>query len=73
MFLPLFDKDHAHWALLHGLRVFEIEGTNQFRVLLDKKCEQLGDDNLCKIYENRPQMCREFDCNNLPKYKEIIL
>lgn len=71
--LPLFNKDHARWALLHGLRVFNIEGTEEFRVFIDKKCEQLGDDNLCKIYDDRPEMCKDYDCSNVPKYKEIIL
>lgn len=26
------------------------------------KCMHLGDDNLCKIYKNRPNVCRKFTC-----------
>jgi len=26
------------------------------------RCNHLGDDNRCKIYDTRPKMCREFNC-----------
>jgi Fe-S-cluster containining protein len=26
------------------------------------RCDQLGDDGRCEIYEGRPRICREFDC-----------
>lgn len=26
------------------------------------RCDQLGDDGLCKIYATRPEICRQFDC-----------
>lgn len=26
------------------------------------RCDQLGDDGLCKIYADRPNICRRFDC-----------
>jgi len=28
----------------------------------DGKCVYLGDDNRCTIYEERPQICRRFNC-----------
>ena len=28
----------------------------------DGKCIHLGDDNLCKVYDKRPKMCRQFNC-----------
>ena len=26
------------------------------------RCNQLGDDGLCKMYDKRPKICRCFDC-----------
>ena len=26
------------------------------------RCDQLGDDGQCRIYENRPRICQRFDC-----------
>ena len=28
------------------------------------KCKHLGDDNLCQIYETRPQICRDYTTEN---------
>jgi len=27
------------------------------------RCKQLTDDGLCKIYDNRPKICKNFDCS----------
>jgi len=32
-------------------------------------CEQLDNCNLCKIYENRPSNCREYECGVLNEVK----
>lgn len=32
-------------------------------VNIKHRCNQLGDNGLCKIYENRPQICRSFQCH----------
>lgn len=32
-------------------------------VHIKHRCAQLGDDGLCQIYANRPEICRQFDCH----------
>jgi Fe-S-cluster containining protein len=36
--------------------------TYQLKKKEDNSCIYLGDDNLCKIHDTRPQVCREFNC-----------
>jgi Fe-S-cluster containining protein len=31
-------------------------------IMLKKKCEFLNKNKLCKIYKNRPKICKEFVC-----------
>lgn len=72
MYLPLYSRDHMKWALNHNLRCFHIEGTDEFRVLIEKQCNFLLTDNKCLKYKDRPKMCKDYQCNKL-KYKEVIL
>ena len=32
-------------------------------VKIKHRCNQLSDNGRCQIYETRPQICRNFDCN----------
>lgn len=51
--------DFVRWYLLHEkTSVFIDDGT--WYLLVDNKCKNLGDDNRCLIYEQRPQICREY-------------
>lgn len=33
-------------------------------VNVKEKCPYLDEDNMCKIWDNRPQSCRAYDCRN---------
>lgn len=56
--IPL-DPDLADLFSAHyGHRV------NATGITVEHRCVHLGDDNLCKIYENRPEYCRNFFCQN---------
>lgn len=70
-FLPLEDLDRARWVALHGIRVFRIRETGQYRALIEKKCSALTGKNKCSIYENRPDLCRRYECADLPTYDEL--
>lgn len=51
--------DYMRWFLLHdGATVFTEDG--QWYLLVYNKCRHLRDDNLCGIYETRPQICRDY-------------
>lgn len=53
------DFDFIRWYLLHErASVFVDEGT--WYLLVHTTCRHLRDDNLCGIYETRPQICRDY-------------
>jgi Fe-S-cluster containining protein len=56
--------EYIRWYLLHeGATVF-IEDASWY-LLVHARCKHLGDDRLCKTYETRPQICRDYstkDC-----------
>lgn len=48
------------WYLYHeGVGIYT-DGED-WMVTFDTRCRHLQDDNRCRIYETRPQICREFD------------
>jgi len=74
VYFPLFDRDHAEWALYHGFRCFTIEGTGEYRVMIERRCKKLQD-NKCIIYDKRPMMCKAYTCEAVKDkyFKEIFL
>jgi Fe-S-cluster containining protein len=59
------DFDQIRWYLMHpGVRVYTDE-TDTWFVQFMSRCRFLGRDDLCQIYETRPQICRDLkptDC-----------
>jgi len=54
------DHDDIRWYLLHeGINVFVEDG--DWFIQIRTRCQQLGLDNLCQIYETRPEICREYE------------
>lgn len=53
---------------LGGLSLAEIQANSldlgEGRIKLFHRCRQLLNDGSCRIYENRPQICREFQCSS---------
>ncbi|MCA9245781.1 MAG: YkgJ family cysteine cluster protein [Planctomycetales bacterium] len=57
------DWDFVRWYLLHErASVFAEDDT--WYLLVHTKCKHLQDDNLCGIYETRPQICRDYTTAN---------
>jgi Fe-S-cluster containining protein len=55
--------DYVRWYLLHErAAVFTEEGT--WYLLVYNRCKHLRDDNLCDIYDTRPQICRDYTTKN---------
>jgi Fe-S-cluster containining protein len=51
--------DVTRWYLMHpGVRIYVNEESEWF-LQFESTCRFLGDDNLCTIYETRPQICRD--------------
>ncbi|MGC3967161.1 MAG: YkgJ family cysteine cluster protein [Pirellulales bacterium] len=58
------DFDYIRWAMLHSQTTFFVEDDDWY-VLVHTTCKHLRPDNLCGIYETRPEICREYstaDC-----------
>ena len=62
------DYDDIRWYLMHeNIIVFVEEG--DWYIQFQTRCRNLGADNLCTIYETRPEICREYqprDCDYAP-------
>ena len=61
----LEEFDQVRWYLMHeGIAVWVDEGDWYLEVRT--VCRHLRADNLCGIYENRPQVCREYGSDGEP-------
>jgi len=53
------DYDDMRWYLMHeGVTVFVEDG--DWYIQYQARCKSLGPDNLCRIYDTRPKICREY-------------
>lgn len=56
------DYDDIRWYLMHeDVTVFVEEG--DWYIQYQTRCRNLGADNLCTIYETRPEICEEYKPN----------
>ncbi len=72
MFLPIDNGEKMRWAWLHGIRIFRIRETGEFRMLFEKKCGELNSENRCSIYAKRPELCRAYECGQSGTYEEYV-
>ena len=49
------------WYLYHENVYVYVDGDEEWSVHFEARCRNLGDDLLCRIYEQRPHICRGFD------------
>ncbi|MCA8985994.1 MAG: YkgJ family cysteine cluster protein [Planctomycetaceae bacterium] len=57
------ELENLRWYMLHeDVSIFVDEGT--WYLMVHNKCQKLRPDNLCGIYENRPQICRDYSTDN---------
>jgi Fe-S-cluster containining protein len=57
------DWEFVRWYLLHDRATVFVEEESWY-LLVHTKCKHLGEDNLCGIYETRPQICRDYTTKN---------
>lgn len=68
----LEDFDIIKWYVCHkNVNVF-VEEEGAWNIEFLTPCEHLGEDNLCQIYEKRPQICRDFSVDECPHHNEYI-
>ena len=49
------------WYLYHENVYVYVDGAGEWSVHFESRCRNLGDDLLCRIYADRPHICRGFD------------
>jgi Fe-S-cluster containining protein len=64
-----FNVDHKSWKYFQNLRTIPGE---QYKTA-SQHCQQLDSCNLCKIYKDRPTVCRDYECNVLLSVKDNSL
>jgi Fe-S-cluster containining protein len=57
------DFEFMRWFLLHERAAVFREGKTWY-LLVHNVCRHLRDDNLCGIYDTRPQVCRDYSTND---------
>ncbi len=57
------DLDFIRWYLLHEKATVFVEDDTWY-LLVHTPCKFLREDNLCGIYEIRPQICRDYSTEN---------
>lgn len=58
------DYNFIRWYMMHG-RVSVFVEDETWYLVVHADCENLADNNLCNIYDDRPQICRDYstvDC-----------
>lgn len=55
-----WDFDEVSWFLAHESTSVYVEG-RRWHLEVHTPCKYLTSDNLCLTYENRPEVCREYD------------
>jgi Fe-S-cluster containining protein len=49
------------WYLYHQNVYVYVDGEREWSVHFEARCRNLGDDLLCRVYAERPHICRTFD------------
>ncbi len=53
------DFDHLLWQLAHE-NIQAYKDSDGWFLLINNRCTKLGDDGRCRIYDRRPQVCRDY-------------
>ena len=65
------DYDEIMWMLIHkDIWVYIDDEDGDWYVQFNTPCEALDDEHLCKIYRNRPNVCRKHTQDSCEKYGE---
>ena len=62
---PEQDLDIIRWIELHGIEV--VDNSHGRFIKIPLKCSKLRHGK-CTIYDNRPEMCKVFDCENFKEF-----
>lgn len=57
------DYDDIRWYLMHNKVTVFVED-DEWYIQWQTTCNNLGDDNLCQVYETRPAICGEYEAQD---------
>jgi Fe-S-cluster containining protein len=57
------ELEYLRWFLLHD-RASVFKEDDDWYLLVHTKCNHLQDNNMCGIYETRPEICRDYTTKN---------
>ena len=53
--------EDIRWFLMHEGVTVHMDEDDDWYISIDNRCKMLGPDNRCKIYDDRPIICRRYD------------
>jgi Fe-S-cluster containining protein len=62
------ELEYLRWFMLHD-RASVFKEDDDWYLLVHTKCKHLQDNNMCGIYDTRPEICREYTTKNC-EYEE---
>jgi Fe-S-cluster containining protein len=62
------DFEEIIWFLMHENIIVYIDEENTWNVEFKTKCKALDEHGLCRIYEERPDICKEYHQDECEKY-----
>ncbi len=62
------ELEYLRWFMLHD-RASVFKEDDDWYLLVHTKCKHLKDDNMCGIYDTRPEICRAYTTDNC-EYEE---
>lgn len=67
---PETDKefDQIRWFLLHEDVWVFIDNDDSWNLQVNRKCEKLGENGWCGIYEERPFICKDYSAKNCERH-----
>ncbi len=70
-----WEYDQWIWVLHHRNLEVYLEKPERWYLHIEARCEQLKDNGHCKVYEDRPVLCREYDprsCERRAPLSDIV-
>ena len=72
------DYDYIRWFLVHQKTCVYVDHDGDWCLEIEARCENLGDNNMCTIYETRPKVCSDYGmgdeiCEYMSNTKPYVL
>lgn len=65
------EYDQVRWFLLHNHIMVFIDEGKWYLYISGVECSNLGKDGLCNDYQNRPQVCRNYDQKDCDRSDDV--